>query len=279
MRLVLALLLATAALNAQKYAPANEEWNKPIEPFRIVGNIFYVGTNEIASYLLTSSQGHILVDSGFRESVPIILANLKKLNMGVKDIKYLLITQAHFDHAAGLAELKRLTGAKLVASAEDAKLLARGGRGDFAFEDSLTYEPVTADIIVKQGDTVRNSDFVLTAELTPGHTKGCTSWSTATTEGTRSVTVLMLCSVSAPGYKLKNNAKYPNIVQDFEATFDYLENFPCDVMLAPHASQWNMDYKRSQMMGYPNSFIEPKELSSFIRKARQEFRAKLAAEK
>jgi metallo-beta-lactamase class B len=279
MRILFAAAAASVILSAQNYTPANPDWNKPIPPFRIVGNIFYVGTNEIASYLFTSPQGHVLIDGGFRESVPIIVENLKQLGMGLKDIKYLLNTQAHYDHAAGLAELKRLTGAQLLASAEDAKLLARGGRGDFAFGDTYPYEPVTADKIVKHGEFFSNGAFTLTAHITPGHTKGCTTWSTSTFEGSRQVNVVVLCSVSAPGYKLKSNPKYPNIVQDFESTFDYLEKLPCEVLLAPHASQWNMDTKRGQMVGYPNPFIEPGELARYIQKARSEFRSRLTAEK
>jgi metallo-beta-lactamase class B len=256
------------ALLAQDYMPANEAWNKPVEPFRISGNLYYVGANDVTSFLITSSKGHVLLDSGFRETVPQIVANVKKLGFKLDSIRYLLVTQAHYDHAAGLAELKRLIPkAQLLASKEDAAQLARGGKGDFAFQDRFLFEPVKADRIIEPGERLVLGDIDMRAYLTPGHTKGCTTW---TTRIERKHDVVFVCSVSSPEYKLKNNPRYPNIVEDFERTFDLLEAMPCDIYLSAHAGQFNMEEKRKT-----GNFVNKAELAEMIRKARIEFREKL----
>jgi metallo-beta-lactamase class B len=262
---------AVASLLAQNYTPENKEWNQPVEPFRIEGNLYYVGANDVTSFLLTSDKGHVLIDSGFRETVPQIVANVTKLGFKMTDIKYLLITQAHYDHAAGLAELKRITKGKLLASVEDARLLARGGKGDFAFQDHFLFEPVTADRTIADGEKLQLSGINMKAYLTPGHTKGCTTWTAQI--GTHNA--VFLCSVSAPGYKLKSNKNYPNIVADFERTFDLVEKLPCDIFLSAHAAQFKMAEKRAA----GNQFVKQGELAEYIRDARQSFHAQLAKEK
>jgi metallo-beta-lactamase class B len=262
-----ALLAAASAVLGQNYTPENKEWNQPVEPFRIEGNLYYVGANDVTSYLLTSDQGHVLIDSGFRETVPQITANVKKLGFRMEDIKFLLVTQAHYDHAAGLAELKRITKARLLASVEDAKLLARGGRGDFAFQDSFLFEPVTADGTVVDGQKLDLGGIHMKAYLTPGHTKGCTTW----TAKIGNHNAVFVCSVSAPGYRLKGNKEYPNIVADFERSFDLLEKMPCDIYLSAHAGQCNLMEKRAR-----NRFIQDGELAEAMRKARAAFREQLA---
>lgn len=264
------LSLIVMTMLVQEYAPANPEWNKPVEPFRIEANLYYVGANDVSAYLLTSPKGHVLLDSGFRETVPQIVANVKKLGFRMADIKYLIVSQAHYDHTAGIAELKRLTKAKLLASEEDARLLARGGRGDFAFQDQLQYEPVQADTIIQDGQSLDLNGIQLKAFITPGHTKGCTTWATRT--GNHNA--VFVCGVTAPGYRLKQNKSYPTIVADFNKTFDTLEKMPCDLLLTAHASQCNLHEKRKK-----NDFVNPNELGEFIRKARADFNAQLAKER
>ena len=264
------LSLIVMTMLAQDYMPANPEWNQPVEPFRIEGNLYYVGANDVSSYLLTSPKGHVLLDSGFRETVPQIVDNVKKLGFRMEDIKYLIVSQAHYDHTAGIAELKRITKAKLLASEEDARLLARGGRGDFAFQDRFQYEPVQADTIIRDGQSVDLNGIQLKAFITPGHTKGCTTW--AAHVGAHDA--VFVCGVTAPGYRLKQNKNYPNIVADFNKTFDRLEKMPCDIMLTAHASQCNLHEKRKK-----NNFVNPKDLGEFIRQARADFNAQLAKER
>lgn len=260
-------LLASLAL-AQDYTPANPEWNQPVEPVKLAANLYYVGASDVSSFLFTSDQGHVLLDSGFRETVPLIQANVEKLGFKMKDIKYLLVTQAHFDHAAGIAELKRLTGAQLLLSAEDAKLAARGGKGDFAFQDSFRFEPVTADRIVKDGEELKlGKTIAMRAYITPGHTKGCTTWSAKV----GNQTAVVVCGFTAPGYRLKGNPNYANIVDDFEKTFNTLEKLPCDIFLAAHASQFHLAEKRTK-----GRYAVPGELAAEMKKARTVFREQLA---
>lgn len=261
-------LLTTFALAAQDYTPANPEWNQPVEPVKLAANLYYVGASDVSSFLFTSDQGHVLLDSGFRETVPLIKANVEKLGFRMRDIKYLLVTQAHFDHAAGIAELKRLTGAKLLLSVEDARLAARGGKGDFAFQDRFQFEPVEADRFISDeekltlGKTIR-----LRAHLTPGHTKGCTTWSAEV----GNQTAVVVCGFTAPGYRLKGNPRYANIIADFEHTFDTLEKLPCDIFLAAHASQFHLEEKRAT-----GQYAKPGELAAEMKQARQAFHELLA---
>src|SRR4030095_15706394 len=151
-------------------------WNQPVKPFRIAGNLYYVGASDLSSLLIITPQGHILLDSGLVETEPQIQQNVAKLGFRLEDVKVLINTHAHYDHAGGLALLKRLTGATLMASEADAALLAAGGKGDPNFGDTLAYEPVKVDRILRDGDKVELGGVTLTAHLTPGHTKGNTTW-------------------------------------------------------------------------------------------------------
>lgn len=169
-----ALLLVPVLAHAQA-DPTSRSWNQPVEPYRIAGNLYYVGASDITSYLITTPEGNIVLDGGFAETAPMIAANIQKLGFKVEDVKILLSTHAHFDHAGGLAELKKRTGAPLYAGAADADLLARGGNGDFAFGDKLQFPPVQVDHPVHDGDRVSLGGTTLVAHATPGHTRGCTS--------------------------------------------------------------------------------------------------------
>ena len=175
-RTLFALLLLFPTMAACQADPTSRSWNQPVEPFRIAGNLYYVGANDIASYLIATPEGHILLDGGFVETVPLIRESVKKLGFRIEDVKVLLNTHAHYDHAGGLAELKTLTGAKLQASEADAPALARGGKDDPLFGDQFLFPAVQADRLVKDGDTVSLGGSTLTARLTPGHTAGCTTW-------------------------------------------------------------------------------------------------------
>lgn len=274
------LLVAALLFSLPTFAqsdPTWRSWNQPVEPFRVVGNIYYVGANEITSFLITSPQGHILLDGGFVETAPIIRDNIRKLGFKIEDVKYLVSSQAHSDHVAGLAQLKQWTGAKYVASREDGALAARGGHNDFAWGDKMTYPPVQPDRIIGDGDTVSIGDAVLIAHLTPGHTKGCTTWTAETSEGGQKHHVLFLCSTSVPGYNLVNNPKYPNIVEDYRKSFAYLKTLPCDVFLAAHGSFFHLDDKRAALKRDPkhNPFVDPKEDLPFLQRSQQEFEAEL----
>jgi metallo-beta-lactamase class B len=252
-------------------------WNQPVPPFHVAGNIYYVGANEITSFLITSPQGHILLDGGFAETAPQIEANIEKLGFHLRDVKVLLNSQAHSDHAGGFAELKRVTGARLLIAPGDADLVARGGHDDFAFGNTMVYPATKPDGTFKDGEAIRVGEAVMVAHITPGHTRGCTTWTTKATEGGKSYDVTFLCSVSAPGYQLVKNAKYPNIVDDYRETFRRLKAMHTDIFLASHGSFFDLEHKRKAIeAGKPNPFILPGEFDSFLARSERGFNAQLA---
>jgi metallo-beta-lactamase class B len=240
---------------------------------------YYVGANEIASYLITSPQGHILLDGGFAETAPQIEANIQKLGFKLGDVKILLNTQAHSDHAGGFAELKRATHARLLVARGDAELVERGGHKDFAFGDSMLYPAAKVDGSFSDGEVIRVGDAAMTAHITPGHTRGCTTWTTTVTDGGKKYNVTFLCSVSAPGYKLVNNAAYPNIVSDYRKSFQRLRAMPTDIFLASHGQFFHLEKKRKALgQSAANPFIVPGEFAAFLDRAEHDFSAQLAAQ-
>lgn len=269
-------LLFPISLLAQSN-PEWRSWNRPVEPFRIVGNIYYVGASDIASYLITSPQGDILLDGGFVETAPMIRDNIRKLGFKPENVKYLINSHAHSDHAAGLAQLKKWTGAKFVVSSEDGALIARGGRDDFAWDDKYLFPALRADRIITDGGTLSIGGVTMTAHLTPGHTKGCTTWTTKAEENGHTYDVVFVCSTSVPGYKLVKNPKYPNIVEDYRNSFAKLKALPCDVFLGPHGSFFDLKKKMDAMKADPNHnpFIVPGEFQKFIGHSQHDFEAEL----
>ena len=281
MRSLLTSLLSIVLLTVLADAQLNEtdrSWNQPVEPFRIAGNVYYVGANEITSYLITTPKGHILLDSGFKETVPQIRVNVAKLGFKLEDIKYLINSQAHYDHAAGLADLKRLTSARLLASVEDAKLLARGGKDDPNFGDRFLFEPVKADKTFSDGWVLKLGGTVMTANITAGHTKGCTTWTMTVGDRDKPLNVIFVCSTTAPGYTLVNNPKYPDIASDFERTFQRLRSLRVDVFLSAHASQFEMmkkiELRKKQTDTDP--FIDPEGYKRYVEETEKAFRDRLA---
>lgn len=256
----------------------DRSWNQPVEPFRIAGNIYYVGANEITSYLITTPKGHILLDSGFKETVPQIKANVAKLGFKIDDVKYLINSQAHYDHAAGLLDLKAVTGAKLLASVEDAKLLARGGKDDPNFGDRFPFAPVAVDQTFNNGWKLKLGGVMMMANITPGHTKGCTTWTTTVNDGGKKLNVIFVCSTSAPGYTLVGNTKYPEIAQDFERTFKIMRSFKVDIFLSAHASQFGMLEKLETLRrgATSNPFIDPDGYLRYVEQTEKAFRDRLA---
>ncbi|HKH43879.1 MAG TPA: subclass B3 metallo-beta-lactamase [Thermoanaerobaculia bacterium] len=277
--LLLSLLPTLAAAQADE---TSRSWNQPVEPFKIAGNLYYVGASDITSFLITTPQGHILIDGGFEETVPLIRDSVKKLGFRLEDVKLLLNNHAHYDHAAGLAELKKLSGAKLVVSEGDAPLLAAGGKGDFAFGDKLLFPPVQVDRTIKDGDTVSLGGVTLTARVTPGHTKGCTSWTMQVKDGGRMLDVVFAGSVSVnPGVTLAVNPKYPKIAEDYAHTFEVLKGLPCDVFLSSHGSFFDLQAKAERLRKgeTPNPFIDPGGYRAYVARMEERFRNQLAEER
>lgn len=248
--------------------------NRPFEPFRLIGNIYYVGASEISSFLIATPEGHILIDSGFEATVPLTRAGVRKLGFRFEDIRILLNSHAHIDHAGGHALLKRLTGARIVMSAADARLLARGGRGDVlpVNEEVIAYEPAQADRVIGDGGHVTLGGVTLTAHLTPGHTQGCTTWTMVVEEDGKKLDVVFYGSTTLlPGVRLVENPKYPGMAQDFARTFRVLKSLPCDVFLGPHGSQFGLRDKARRLAAgeKPNPFIDPAGYRAFLARSEE----------
>jgi metallo-beta-lactamase class B len=255
------------------------DWSLPFEPRKIIGNIYYVGTNLISSFLITTSAGHILLDTGHIQMVPQVSANIEKLGFKLQDVKVLLNTHAHFDHCGGFAEVKRRTGATVIASKLDGELMTRGGKGDFYWGDELAYEPVRPDRIIADGERVELGGVSLVAHLTPGHTKGCTSWSMKVNEGGKNYDVLFVCGLTASLYKLTNNDQYPNIVEDVRGSVRRLRGMRADVMLASHGFYFDLEEKAArQKSGVPNPFVDPGELGRHVSEMEKDFEDALQAQ-
>lgn len=264
--LLLLLLLFPLITRAQS-TETFRSWNVPVKPYRVIANVYYVGTNEITSFLITTPAGHILIDSGFQETVPIIRQSVRQLGFRFEDIKILLNTQAHVDHAGGLALMKQLTGARLMASEADAVLIANGGKNDYRFGDEYSYPPATTDRIIRDRDRVTLGGVTLTAHLTPGHTKGCTTWTMTVKDGGRKREVVFVGSTTInEGVRLLDNPAYPNIASDYARTFRVLKSLRCDVFLASHASFFSMEEKmrRLERGDRTNPFIDPQGYRVFL---------------
>ena len=252
------------------------EWTTPQKPFRIIGNTYYVGTQDLAIYLITSPKGDVLIDGALADTVPQVEQNIRTLGFKLSDIKLILNTHAHFDHAAGIAQLKKDTGARFDASAADKPIL-ESGTISFGPTKDMHYPPVTVDHVVKDGEAVHAGGVTLTAHLTPGHTPGCTSWTWNESEGGKTYRVIDICSVSVAGNPLVNNKAYPRIVSDYRASIAKLKSMHADVFLAPHAGFYDPQGKlAARKAGGPNPFIDSGALQSFMTKADAAFETELA---
>jgi metallo-beta-lactamase class B len=259
-------------------AQANEQsraMNQPVAPFHIIGNVYYVGASDVTSYLIVTPAGDILLDGGFVETAPQIEANIQTLGFKLADVKILLSSHEHLDHAGGLAELKRLTGAQFVAMSEEVPALASGA----------SFPAVTPDRVIHDGDTVSLGGATLTAHSTPGHARGCTTWTMVTQDGGKPYNVVFVGSASVlPNYKLINRpgdpATYPGIEADYEKTFRVLKSLPCDVFLGAHGSFYSLVQKREAMSKNPpqNPFIDPAGYQAYITRAEAAFQAELQRE-
>lgn len=280
MKTIAALLcLLTLELHAQQ-DPARA-WDDPVEPFRIAGNLYYVGAWDLASFLLTSPQGHILIDGGSERMAPQILANIAKLGFRAEDVRLLLNTHAHADHAGGLEALRRATGARLLVSREDTPLIARGGADDPQFGNRFPFTRTYPDGLIADRQQVQAGHLTLTAHHTPGHTQGCTTWETNVREGGRKLNVVIVCSVSVPTeYRLRGNPRYPNAADDYRRSFARLHTLTPDIFLGSHGIFFGLQEKiRAMRENAPrNPFIDAEGYRKFVETAEERFRSRLAAE-
>ena len=275
------IFVATGTLAVAQKDPHSREMNQPVAPFKIAGNLYYVGASDVTSFLITSPKGHFLIDGGFVETVPQIVHNIAELGFELRDVKFLLNSHAHFDHAGGLAELKRLTDATFVAMAPDAGLLKKGGHGDFRFGDSLAFPPVGVDLVIGDGESIVLANQKLTAYLTPGHTRGNTTGTTQILDGAERYNVVFAGSATALDYRLIGKESYPGIAADFEKTFALLKRLPCDIFLSDHGSFFSLTEKRDRLLRgeKPNPFIDPGGYRNYISQYEKEFYGKLEKQK
>jgi metallo-beta-lactamase class B len=280
MRLALALTVALALAAA---AAAQQTDNDPVAPFKIAGNLYYVGSRDISSYLITTPAGHIVIDAGYESTVPMIEANIRTLGFKVEDVRILLNTQAHYDHAAGFARLKKDTGAKLMIAAGDAEVIERGGRRDFSFGDAHPFPAARVDRRLKDGDRVTVGKMTLRAHVTPGHTRGCTTWTFDVFEAQRPLHVVDMCGLTVlDTTRLLRNPGYPQIVADYERTFVALRKIPVDIFIGAHASYYGGMAKAAKAKADPagpNPFIDPDGYMRYIDTGEQRFRERLANER
>jgi metallo-beta-lactamase class B len=252
---------------------------QPFPPHRVMGNIYYVGTKEYASYLITTPEGDILINSGPTEAVPLIRKSIETLGFKFSDVKILLISHAHWDHCAGSARIKELTGAKYMVMDADVPVVESGGKKDFQYgnnADSL-FQATKVDRVLHDGDEVRLGGVVLVAHLTPGHTKGCTTWTLRLADGGKMYNAVIVGSPNVnPGYKLVGNALYPQIAQDYERTFQVLKALPCDVFLGAHGDYYGMEAKFARLdKDTGNPFIDPAGYKAYVSKREQAFETEL----
>ncbi len=244
----------------------------------MIGNIYYVGSRGLASYLITTPAGHILINSNLKTSVPLIRASIEKLGFHFTDVKILLISHAHFDHDAGSAEIKKLTGAQYMVMDGDVGVVESGGQSDFQYgDDTLRYPPTKVDQVLHDGEQVVLGGTVLTAHKTAGHTRGCTTWTLKVSEAGKSYDVVIVGSPNVnTGYKLVNNTRYPGIAEDYARGFQALKSLPCDVFLGAHGSYFDMEAKYARLnAGGPDPYIDPAGYKSYVADREQAFLSEL----
>lgn len=285
--LAAAFLLTFSALPfgpSVQAAAFDATWGIPQEPFRIADNLYYVGDQDLAVYLIVTPKGLIVLDGGYVKTGPQVLANIRKLGFDPANIKILLNSHAHTDHAGGLAALKAASGAALFASARDKPYLESGGHDDPVLANLALFPAVKVDRLVTDGQKVSLGGVTLTAHLTPGHTPGCTTWSMPVKADGRLRQALFICSVTVlPMTHLSGpKASWPGIAGDFDHSFKVLHALPCDVFLASHGGFYGMQAKRAALAANPkgpNPFIDPAGCKAYLDRGEATFRARLAAEK
>jgi metallo-beta-lactamase class B len=273
-------LLASAQIQgASQNSPA--EWSEPYQPFRIAGNLYYVGTADLACYLITTKQGNILINTGLASSEPIIKSNIEALGFKFEDIKILLTTQAHFDHMGAMAAIKKVTGAVMMVDQEDAGVMEDGGSSDYALGGSSnSYEPVQANRLLHDGDFITLGGMNLKMLHHPGHTKGSCSFLFDVTDEKRSYRVLIANMPSiVTQKKFSEIPQYPGIIKDYTKTFKSLRSLSFDIWLASHASQFALRSKHKLGDAYkPEVFIDRKGYDAVLADLQKQFTKKLNSE-
>ena len=281
----LALTLTVIAFTSGKPAPLQDQndWTEPFPAFHITDNLYYVGSKGLANYLVTTPQGHILINSDYEANVPLIKQSVESLGFKFTDIKILLISHAHGDHNAASDMIKKLTGAKYMVMKGDVEVVESGGKSDFQYGADATtlYTATKVDRVLNDGDEVKLGGVVLTARLTPGHTRGCTTWTLKVKENSKTRNVVIIGSPNVnPGYKLVDNTIYPQIAADYEKTFSVLKSLSCDYFLGAHGSYFDLETKYKKFKaGDPTAFIDAQGYKNYVNEREQAFRRELEKQK
>ena len=278
--LVISLSIGSFTASAQKVKePGNipAEWSRPYQPFRIAGNLYYVGSHDLASYLITTPKGNILINTGLASSLSLIKANIQELGFSLADVKILLTTQAHYDHTGAMAAVKKLTGAKMMVDEKDAGVLADGGSSDYALGgNGSTYEPVKADRLLRDGDTIKLGDMQLVMLHHPGHTKGSCSFLFDVKDEGRSYRVLIAnMPTIVTEKKFSEISSYPGIAKDYAHTLNAMKKLSFDIWLSSHASQFGLHTKHRPGDGYnPAVFMDKKGYDTALNDLQKQFSKK-----
>ena len=277
---IIIFILPAFSASAQevKEPKRDTSWEKPYPPFRIAGNLFYVGSYELASYLITTSKGNILINTGVASSAAQIKKNIETLGFKFKDIKILLTNQVHFDHVGAMAQIKKETGAKLMVDAADADVLATGGASDYALgKYGIMFQPVRADRLLHNGDTISLGDMQLVMLHHPGHTKGSCSFLFTVHDLAKSYRVLIAnmptIIIDTP---FADVTGYPTIAQDYAYTLHAMKQIHFDIWLAAHASQFNLQQKHPPGAAYdPAAFTDQQGYDAELNDLQQQYDDKL----
>jgi metallo-beta-lactamase class B len=275
--LALGAALLSPALGAR--GQGDPTWREPFEPFQIADNLYYVGSRGISSFLLIGTEGSVLIDTGLESSVPLVRASIEKLGFKLTDIRVLLSSHAHFDHVAGHAEMQRLTGARVMALGDDAQALASGK--DLSALGGPGWTPVKVDRVLADGEVVSLGNLSLTANHTPGHTKGCTTWTTQVSldGASRDVVFIGGTSINA-GVRLLGNTQHPKIAEDYGRTFERLRSLKAQIFLAQHPRMFGMEAKLQRLRegAKPSPFLDPEGYQAFVAAQEKIYRDQLAKE-
>jgi metallo-beta-lactamase class B len=282
----LALAGGAAAQQPQPLPPGVPETNRaffePAEPLKLVGPIHFVGTRDLGIYLIATKAGHVLIDGAMPTSAPLVEASIRKLGFKPEEIKILLITQGHIDHVGTLAHFKKLSGAQVALMAPDDELVKSGGGKDYVFaaDGRFRFEPVTADRVLADGDVVELGGVRLTARLTPGHTRGTTSWVATVDDAGQSYRVVFPGSTSVnPGTRLVQNPSYPGIADDYRRSFRLLESLKPDIFLGAHVGVFDMDAKRPRAASEgAKAWVDPEGYARYVAKSKENFEGLVARE-
>jgi metallo-beta-lactamase class B len=274
-----ALALLLLGLSLQLGAATPPEWTRPFPPFRIAGNLYYVGSEDLAAFLIVTPRGNILINSNLASSPPLIRKSIAALGFKISDTKILLISHGHYDHAAGSASIRRLTRAKYEVMDGDVSVVESGGRSDFQFarDSTMWFPPARVDRILHDGDTVSLGGTVLTAHKTAGHTKGTTTWTLDENEAGKTLHIVIVGSPNVlDSYKLIGNKTYPQIADDFRKQFAVLKALPCDVFLGAHGGYFDLKAKHERLKsGDNNAFVDPEGYRSYVEDREQSFEVAL----